>query len=546
MSSEASHFDSALEAMSADELRVFLREFSRGLEPKARGHLHEALMECAARGPSGGKPEAPPNHVAARVEQFIAAARQVGVATPDKVDELLREGNRAFRAGDMPAARAILGPLLSALAEAEFDLGQDETYDEVLTESLHDCAARFLVAVYMTTPLAQRAEVLREALEAVDPASSFLEPLRELEQVTATPLPELDAFLPSWVSALQSKHISGDEAWESPSDQRLREAVTRAEGLTGLERLARTSKQPEALQAWCGALVERGQWKEALHAFETAASLVGSKFWRGTFLDGAALATHELGRGDLTQRLATAWRAAPCLTRLLRSLNAGDPSATTLKKRASSELAHAPTKSPRLLGVLHLMAGDFEAAARLLAAAPGLGWSEGEHPGHVLFPAFAWLLGEAPEDSVRAELVAPLRRPPGMLSDMEELDPELLEPPLPKPALPTPTLVAVLQRGELARHLTPTTRQLLRDALRQAAKARVTGVLREKRRRHYEHAAQLVACCVELEHASGEGNLAEQWAASLRADTKRFPAFQASLQAVLPQVHPARPHGRGA
>jgi len=29
---------------------------------------------------------------------------------------------------------------------------------------------------------------------------------------------------------------------------------------------------------------------------------------------------------------------------------------------------------------------DFEAAAKLLASAPGLGWSDGEHPGHLLFP----------------------------------------------------------------------------------------------------------------------------------------------------------------
>jgi len=37
--------------------------------------------------------------------------------------------------------------------------------------------------------------------------------------------------------------------------------------------------------------------------------------------------------------------------------------------------------------------GEFEAAAKLLASAPGLGWSDSEHPGHMLFHVFCQLLG---------------------------------------------------------------------------------------------------------------------------------------------------------
>ena len=545
MSPATVRFEAALESMGANELRAFLREFSRKLEPRVRKRLQEALLEYASK-VSGWKASPPPSHMATRVEQFVASARELGVAMPEKVDELLREGNQAFRAGDMPATRAILGLLLRALSEAEFDLGQDETYDEVLTESLQDCAARFLVAVYLTTPQPRRAETLLEALTSIETVGSFLEPLREMEAVATSPLPEFDAFLPSWVSALQHHHVPSGTQWERPGDWRLREAITRAEGTAGLERLAKSTKQPDTLRAWCKSLVEHRQWKEALRAFEEAASLVGSQLWRGEFLDGAALATHELGHPDLTRRLATAWRTAPSLARLLRWLEAGAPSAAALKKRASLERTRPPTKSPRLMGVLDLVAEDFQSAAKRLAAAPGPDWSYDGHPGHVLFPAFVWLLGEAPVGTLRAELVAPLRHPPGPLSEVEEWEEELdngleeepFEPELPRLALPTPTLLSVLRRAELWRSLSPAKQKLLRDALRMAAQARVKSVLREKHRRDYAHAARLVACCVELEQAAGEAEVAGRWAASVRAETKRFPAFQAELQQALQPTQP--------
>jgi hypothetical protein len=37
-------------------------------------------------------------------------------------------------------------------------------------------------------------------------------------------------------------------------------------------------------------------------------------------------------------------------------------------------------------------------AAKLLTGAPGLGWSQSEHPGHLLFPMFCRLLGNEMQD----------------------------------------------------------------------------------------------------------------------------------------------------
>lgn len=98
--------------------------------------------------------------------------------------------------------------------------------------------------------------------------------------------------------------------------------MLRTQGAEGLSEVARASKRVDDLSAWCRALVETGDWKAVLVAYDEAADLVtDTAYARTVFLDD-----------------------------------------------------------------------DFAAAAKLLAAAPGLGWSAGYHPGHLLFPLFVSLL----------------------------------------------------------------------------------------------------------------------------------------------------------
>lgn len=176
--------------------------------------------------------------------------------------------------------------------------------------------------------------------------------------------------------------------------------------MAGLERVARETKKPEALRAWCKALVEKAQWARALRAYDVAAEMAGESHWLGEFLDGAALAAQQLGRRDVTKRLQAAWTGAPSLVRLLRWLGAGNPSASTVLKRAKQALERPPTKADRQIGLLHLLTGNVGDAAKLLAKAPGLGWSRDGHPGHLLFPAFAGLLSDGndfPELTTRTQ-----------------------------------------------------------------------------------------------------------------------------------------------
>jgi hypothetical protein len=370
------------------------------------------------------------------------------------------------------------------------------------------------------------------ALEKVEGLAYLVEPIAAMERVATAPLPDVSEFLPRWVEQLDGNQTSDGE-WESAHDHRLREAVERSEGVAGLERLARRTKRPTVLREWCTALMNRAQWADALRACDDAATLVKSPHWRGEFLDDSALAAQQLGRDDVTDRLEAAWRGAPSLARLLRWLGAGSPGAALLKKRAVAASKRCPTESPLVRGVLQLLVGDVQDAAALLAAAPGLGWCRNGHPGHVLFASLAWILAGAPDDTLRAVVAAVIQRPPQTteILDVELGDAARADDP---PRLATPALVRLLQDAKPT--VSTETRAAVVRALRAAATARASGVLREKRRRHYDHAALLVACCVEIEASGGSAKSGTRWAAALQQRTSRYPAFQAALREALRRV----------
>ena len=226
-----------------------------------------------------------------------------------------------------------------------------------------------------------------------------------------------------------------------------------------------------------------------------------------------------------------------CVVRyLLRWLLAGKPSAATLKKRAATALEVSPTKSPRLLGLLHILLGHVPAAATSLQKAPGLGWSSSDHPGHLLFPVFAWF-GGTPAGSVRERVAQVLNSRGWELGDFDDAGADNAgAAKAATPRLPRPSVMDALERAEVAKKLTAADRTSALAAMKTAATKRADGVLENKRRRHYAHAAVLVACCVELEDATGSGAQGSAWAESIRARTRRFPAFQEELRSALEQV----------
>jgi hypothetical protein len=379
--------------------------------------------------------------------------------------------------------------------------------------------AQYVASVYTTTPLRGRAEAVLQAIDGAEGVATLVRPIQELEDVSGGTLPELEAFLPLWVKRLERLRAPKDD-WESERERWLREAVFRLNGVRGLEQLARKTRRPQACLAWYTALAERRDWSAALQAAVVSARLVRESHWRGELLDGAALAAQELGRPDVPKRLESAWRAAPTLTRLVRWLAAGELGQNAIRVRAAKAVVSCPKTSPRQLGLLRVLLDDVPGAAALLAKAPGLGWSDPDHPGHTLFPALAALLSKRNVDKA-------------LLAELDVTDHDLLEPfaegdDASRPRLPTPSVMALIQRTRPRTPLTDSHANAAIDAMRIAAEKRVLGILEKSRRRHYGHAALLVASCVAYAPKRRTVELVK-WAVGLDEQFRRRHAFRAEL-----------------
>jgi hypothetical protein len=104
--------------------------------------------------------------------------------------------------------------------------------------------------------------------------------------VAVEALPNLRDFLPEWRALIANKPAGKRTSdWDTEEDRWLRDVVQRLEGPAGLEKVARSTRRAEDLRAWCKSLVDAGDWKTALTAFEEAAELVTDKTTRGEFLD---------------------------------------------------------------------------------------------------------------------------------------------------------------------------------------------------------------------------------------------------------------------
>jgi hypothetical protein len=282
-----------------------------------------------------------------------------------------------------------------------------------------------------------------------------------------------------WVEHLAGQPPSAD-AWGEDRDDWLREAVLRLEGVAGLERIARESKNVESFRAWCDALVAQGDWAAALRAYDAATTLVDESQARGEFLDGAALAARELGRADAAERLHAAWLGAPSLVRMQRWLGAGSPSVAVLARRARDAIERCPAKARRQLAPLYVLTGNVRAGSELLAQAPGLGWSNDEHPAHVLFPAYAGLLAEGTGATLSAVIFSSLEESPEDLLAMdwaEDDDDEGL------PTLATPTAAQLIRTACAATRISVKDREAVLEAMRVAAGRRGDGIVGGGRRR---------------------------------------------------------------
>ena len=508
----------ALAAMDAAELREVVSEILLELDDRAHDRVEGSILRRGARGRSGWVPAPVHDRDVAEAVAFAEAATRKGHADPADVDERLRRGSAAFLGKDYAAAHRILGALLRPFAEGEIDLGQHETIDEVLAVDARECAVQYVVSAYMTSEPARRPEAVRAAIGEMKGAGDLFEPILEMERAAVEALPGMADFLPAWRAGVEREAARGPRGeWDRDADRWLREVVGRMEGADGLAKVARSTRRAADLEAWCDCLVEAGDWKAALPAFEEAAELVTDRAWAcGGFQDGAALAAQEVGHGDLSPWLERAWRAAPTMLRLRRWLGSAATRQATAG-RVAEALQACPDQARRQRAFLHILQGDLVRAAELLGQAPGLGWSHDEHPGHLVFPLFHRLLGG---DSASR----PSPALPGDGMGIEEL--ELLTSDGDRgPQLAIPEVEDIVRDAGVDGPSDLGARKVVISAMRKAAELRVVGVTEQKRRGHYGHAASLVAACVAADPSAET----RQWAATLRGTYARFPALRAEF-----------------
>ena len=519
---EKTDIESALAALTAEELRSCLREALPRLDTGAQARVIDAVLARAARGSAGWKPASPSDRAVAEVKSFADAARRVGQAEPEDVDAYLRRASRAFLAGNPVAARAMFEALLLPVLDADIDLGQDEMVEEVLSADVEDAPAQYVVSVYVTTPLDQRPEAL---------CGLWTQPRVESRCGSRSKRCSARRRPPSLIWRLSSpwtRYLEGqpvpERGWEGDHDALgFGKPSVRVEGPAGLERIARKTKQPSALRAWCAAMAESGEWAQALRACETAAKLIREPRGRAEFLDGAARARiSSIG-------LMPVPGLSPPGSRIHHwsvwsggwDGQAGSGSPGEARPEGASKV---PCEGRPPTGAAQPSVGNPQASADLLARAPGLGWSSDDHPGRLLFPAFALLL-EDRNQKLSPELLAGVREPREDFGEFG-LEEEVV------PANSSgPSVAELIDASGCDKKLRRPERAVLFDAMRAAATRRVEGIVKQQRRSHYGSVAQLVACCQLLAPTVDKEKAITAWIDGLRDKYSRFHAFQKELAA---------------
>ncbi|MCA1697495.1 MAG: hypothetical protein LC790_00735 [Actinobacteria bacterium] len=336
-----------------------------------------------------------------------------------EMDDLFAAANAVFLEGDMQLARETLGRLLTAFdleGEAEAFCGPDSP-QRMVSVDLGEAKARYLRATYETAPPSERPAALLDAIENLRFVGDDVS-LAAIGEAKRVQLPDLDAFLPAWITHLSS--VEDDAQQGSPSGRELPRLLSEAAewhgGADGLGELARSrgAVDPEAHRDWVDALIRSGRLGDATAAAGEALRTLAP---RGEVRAAIAerLARLAASTGDDDGALAARrerWCAAPSTSRLVALIDI----ATALGRAdevlaeevgwaltaAEPDAEELGVTNARLLCELLLLAGRVDQALELAEEAGPLGWSHGAHPGPIVVP---YLLVAATGPRIRPELL---------------------------------------------------------------------------------------------------------------------------------------------
>ena len=290
-----------------------------------------------------------------------------------EMDDLFGGAQDAFLAGELGLSRAAYQRLLEAFGldqEVGTFCGPDAAVEMVETDIV-EAESRYLRAVYETTSPAERAAALVGEWFGL-PTWASVPSLAMVRETRRQDLPDLEAFLPEWITQLRS--IGG----RAPQARRLlAEAAELHGGVDELALLARDSATDQARHYldWVEALRRTGRDPDAAAAAREALQTLDP--YGET---RARIAEHlaESMTGDAGEILAAqraAWRAAPTQERLLRLHHAATVTGQVPQAMAAEAEALETGEGPDrangwLRAALFLLAGRFDDAVRLLDSPP--------------------------------------------------------------------------------------------------------------------------------------------------------------------------------
>jgi hypothetical protein len=464
-----------------------------------------------------------------------------------EMDSLFDAAGKAFAHGGLELARDAYGKLFEVFS-LDDEVGTfcgDRPATEMVETDLSEAKARYLRALYETTPATERAARLAEALNELDCVGPRVT-LQAVMDTRRTPLPDLDTFLPAWTEQLAAVPQRGP-GFAREARQLLAEAAALHKGADGLAELARQSgpDQAEAYLDWADHLARHDRAAEALAAAGEGLAAVCSP-GEGRARLAERLAELALSQGDsalCAEGRRQAWRAAPSVARLLGLARAcpgtqldavlGEEAALVGAPRASRQADGLPGGAARSRpnAALLLAAGRVaEATAVLGEAAPSLGWSSPDHPGPVVVP---YLLvaasgqGGPPDEpgSLLAGLFAGVDAPDratGLGSSASR-----------GPTAGTSTgeldLAALLARSIEVLAPLPADRHRFLEQAKQLVEDRVASIVEAQNRGAYRRAATLAIACAETVALARGTEAGSGFVATLHARFPRHSAFRAEL-----------------
>ncbi|NUP13303.1 MAG: hypothetical protein HOW73_45265 [Polyangiaceae bacterium] len=557
-----SDVDGALERLDAADLRRFLmkavslRPSSVSLYstmPAPRGLAHE-LVEFAARKLGGARWLLDDPDLLVDIDRWCRSTMRTLRVDFDESSALFVRARRLLLRNEAPAARACYETVLSLLAELEAATDPDGSpqsgarVEDLVTPAVF---GSYLVSVYEEVRAEERVEAVLDAVARLSDLGSVLFPLRLLEELAIRPLEAFSEFAQAWARALE-EHAHREEgrpqifAWK-PSEALLAEALEHIEGLEGVARMARRTRDWAHYRTFVLRLADQSQWSAGLDVVEEADASLEDASGRALLLDiGVQLATRIADDHRAVELAKRAFAADPTVPRLSRWLLFDEPEREVLVGRLDSAASMFELLTPRMRALIGAMAGSFADVAHLLDQSDEQ-WEHDHNAGPIAFPALLVALYGGPKGTpVASKLCAPLfgaRSRHGdvigaafALSSSQPDELQASEPPSsdwgwnalsPGPAI----VLAVREREGSTDHAADL--EIVPEVLRAAAARRASLALAHRDKAMYPSVATLVVAAAEATFRAGDPQVARSYLADLAQVAGRQNAFRGALTRTL-------------